>query len=86
MLELKFKMRDSDWGDNNSYIECAQNLPIYYDLGEDNIEVIGNFINEALRLAGYCRKNEHIFMESVTEEELLVLADFLEDYRMNKKD
>ena len=86
MLELKFKMRDSEWGDNNSYIECAQNFPVYYDLGEDNIEIVGRFINDALRLAGYMRKNDCIFMESVTEEEALALSDFLKDYRLNKKD
>ena len=85
MLELKFKMRDSEWGQKDAYVECAQNMEVYHDLGENELDVIGEFINNALRLAGYMRKNNYIFMESITEDEYEAIAEFLYDYRNVQK-
>lgn len=58
---------------------------VFHDLGEDDVSFIGDQLNSFLRQCGYYRKNDHIFMEDVTEEEYDALADFLDWFRRVKE-
>ncbi len=57
---------------------------VFYDLGETEINFIGEQLNNFLRQCTYVRKNDHIFMEDVTEEECEALSDYLEELRKPK--
>ena len=57
----------------------------YPDLGETDLDFFGTQFNIFLKQCGYVRKNDHIFMEDVTDEELCALEDFLNDLRSNDK-
>lgn len=54
--------------------------------GETTPDRIGEYLNTFLSQCGYVRKNDYIFMEDLTLEELEAVAYFLEDYRLDKKE
>lgn len=51
----------------------------------DEICEIGEKLNIFLRQIGYPRRNDYIFMEDLTEEELEAVADFLWGYRLKNE-
>ena len=54
--------------------------------GETVPDRIGEYLNTFLSQCGYVRKNDYIFMEDLTFDELEAVAYFLEDYRLDKKE
>lgn len=54
--------------------------------GETVPDRIGEYLNTFLLQCGYVRKNDYIFMEDLTLDELEAVAYFLEDYRLDKKE
>ena len=65
---------------------CLRYIPQPHELGETDIDFIGDQLNIFLKQCGYARKNDHIFMEDVTEEEWVALADYLEELRRSKEE
>ncbi len=55
--------------------------PQYFDV----IDELGEQFNTFLKQVGYVRNNDYIFMEDVNEDEYAALAQFLDDYRANRK-
>lgn len=51
------------------------------ELGETDLDVIGEQLNIFLKQCGYYRANNYIFMEDVTGEELAELAYCLDEMR-----
>lgn len=74
---------ENEFGDKFSATTTAQ---VFNDLGETDIDFIGDQLNIFLKQCGYARKNDHIFMEDVTEEEWVALADYLEELRRSKEE
>ena len=76
-IRIKFELENEDGAEytQESYIK------VYYDLGERDYDLIGDQLNIFLKLAGYIRHNDHIFMEDVTSNELVALEEFLTEYR-----
>ena len=48
-------------------------------------EEAGRLLNLLLKQMTFPRENDYIFMEDVTEEEIEVLDNFLQEYRKEKK-
>lgn len=59
---------------------------VFNDLGETDIDFIGKQFNTFLKQCGYVRKNDHIFMEDINEEEYEALADYLAEFRQKKEE
>lgn len=59
---------------------------VFEELGETQILFMGKQFNTFLKQCGYYRKNDYIFMEDVTEEELEALEDYLSELRKNTAD
>lgn len=74
---------NNEYGDTYSATSTAE---VFNDLGETDLDFIGEKLNAFLSQCGYYRKNNLIFMEDVNEEEYDALADFLEDFRRDKKE
>lgn len=74
---------ENEFGDKFSATTTAE---VFNDLGETDIDFIGDQLNIFLKQCGYFRKNDHIFMEDVTEEERVALADYLEELRWSKEE
>lgn len=54
---------------------------VFTDLGDTEVGCIGEQLNTFLKQAGYIRRNDYIFMEDVTEDELEALEDYLHSLR-----
>ena len=80
MLKLHMSMSDTNIGQDD-FIELKSNREVYCDLGETEMSVIGQFINDFMRAAGYNFNEEYIYMESLTEDELEYLDFCLNEYR-----
>lgn len=52
-------------------------LEVFDDFGDDEISSIGRQMNTFLAQCGYYRDKDCIFMESVSEEELCLLSEYL---------
>lgn len=74
---------ENEFGDKFSAITTAQ---VFNDLGETDIDFIGDQLNIFLKQCGYFRKNGHIFHKDVVEEERVALADYLEELRWSKEE
>lgn len=88
MTETKNKLTigfdfENEFGDKFSATTTAQ---VFNDLGETDIDFIGNQLNIFLKQCGYARKHDNIFMEDVTDEEWAALTDYLEELRRSKED
>lgn len=61
---------------------------IFHELGESEIDFIGEQLNIFLKQCGYYRKNNQIFMKDITEEEWSAIDDYLTDLRhpINKEE
>ena len=56
----------------------------YTSMGEDELRVIGNVMSDFLRQIGYIQKGDTILMDSLTEDELEVVQDYLFEYRKER--
>lgn len=81
-ITIKFEFTN-EFGDHYSQ---ESKLTVFSDLGEKEIDCIGEQLNIFLKQIGYIRKNDLIFMEDVTDEEYEALSDFLDDYRADNKE
>ena len=80
-FRIKFELTD-EFG--NDYINESR-VDICCEIGEREIDVIGEQLNVFLKQCGYIRKNDLIFMEDITEEEYDALSEYLNELR-NKKE
>lgn len=81
-IRIRFELTDEC---GNNYIS-ETNGEVFRDLDENDIDIIGRQLNIFLKQCGYHRKNDYIFMESVTEEEYEAIAEFLNELRNRKVD
>lgn len=58
----------------------------YTSMGEDELRVIGNVMSDFLRQIGYIQKGNTILMDSLTEDELEAVQDYLFEYRKERDD
>lgn len=56
----------------------------YPNMGEDELRVIGNVMSDFLRQIGYIQKGDTILMDSLTEDELEAVSDYLFEYRKER--
>ena len=87
MVENQNKMTigfilESERGDKFSATTTAD---VCRHLGDTDIDFIGEQLNAFLKQCGYIRENDYIFMEDVTEEECMALADYLAELRLSKE-
>lgn len=76
-IRIRFELVDEN---GNRY--CSDSaVEVFRDLGETDLDVIGEQFNVFLKQCGYYRKNDHIFMEDITEEEYDALSDYLNELR-----
>lgn len=81
-ITIKFEF-SNEFGDHYSQ---ESKFEVFSDMGETEIDRIGEQLNVFLKQIGYIRKNDLIFMEDVTPEEFEALSDFLDDYRADKSE
>lgn len=79
-ITIGFYLKD----DGGNEYEQKSTLEVFYDLGENDLEVIGRQFNSFLKQCTYVRQNENIFMADITDEEYDALADYLSDLREEK--
>lgn len=58
----------------------------YTSMGEDELRVIGNVMSDFLRQIGYIQKGDTILMDSLTEDELEAVQDYLFEYRKERNE
>lgn len=80
-LTIGFSLED-DFGNKYSATTSSE---VLVDLGYTDMDFIGEQLNIFLKQCGYSRKNDFIFMESVTEEEYDALSDYLKKFRRQDK-
>lgn len=56
----------------------------YTSMGEDELRVIGNVMSDFLRQIGYIQKGNTILMDSLTDDELEAVQDYLFEYRKER--
>lgn len=66
---------------SGGYYEARSDFDIFYEDGENQLVEMGKAFNNFLRQCSFVRKNDYLFMESVTEEEYDWLLDALDSYR-----
>lgn len=72
---------ENEFGDRFSATTTSQ---VFNDFEKD-VDFIGDQLNVFLKQCGYSRKNNHIFMEDITEDEYDAISDFLQDLRESKQ-
>ena len=80
-LTVGFSLEDES---GNKY-SATTSADVLVDLGYTDIDFIGEQLNTFLKQCGYKRKNNYIFMESITEEEYDALSDYLNKFRQQDK-
>lgn len=78
-ITIGFRFKDVNGGEYTQ----ESTVEVFFDLGEDELCVIGRQLNSFLAQAGYFRTNHNIFMKDLTEEECDAVAVFLDEYRRN---
>lgn len=76
-IRIRFELTDEC---GNNFVSESK-VQVFTDLGETDIDVIGEQLNVFLKQCGYARKNDYILMKDLTEEEYYKLADYLEELR-----
>lgn len=71
---------ENEFGDKFSATSTSE---VFTDLGESDVNFIGEQLNNFLRQCGYYRKHDLIFMEDITEEEYEALESYLDELRRN---
>lgn len=64
--------------------DATSTVEVFFDFGENELDVIGQQLNVFLQQMGYARKNDYIFMRDISEDEYEAIEDFLKDYRANQ--
>ena len=80
-LTIGFSLED-EFGNKYSATTSSE---VLVDLDYTDIDFIGEQLNIFLKQCGYSRKNDFIFMDSVTEEEYDALSDYLNELRRQDK-
>lgn len=84
MLKLSMSLSNSEAG-TKDFTSLTDHREVYYSLGETEMSVIGEFINNFMRAAGYNFDNQYVYIESLTEDELEYLDFCLNTYRNRPK-
>lgn len=71
--------------ENNDVYDSTSILEVCEDLGDTILDAIGRQMNALLKQAGFFRTNDNIFMQDLNDDEFDAVAEFLEDYRKEKK-
>lgn len=77
VLTIGFELTD-EFG---NHYKSESSAEVFTSLGETDLDFIGDQLNAFLKQCGYSRKNDHIFMEDVTEDEYIALDDYLSELR-----
>ena len=72
-IRIRFELTD-EYGNN---FVSESTTEVFTDQGDSDVTVIGDQLNVFLKQCGYYRKNDHIFMEDITEEEYDKLTEYL---------
>ena len=64
-----------------NFYSSSTTQEVFPEPGDTVLAVIGEKLNAFLRQAGYCRKNDYILMEDLTEDELDSLQLYLCELR-----
>ena len=83
MLRLKMMIENTE---TNHIAKLEEQTDTFYELGQTDYVVIGDFIHHALAAAGYPVEGNTILLQGVTYEEAEMLEDYLEDIRANRKE
>ena len=59
MLKLKFSMLNTECSEDD-FTELTCNKEVYYSFGEDDALVIGEFVNDFMKAAGYVFNKDYI--------------------------
>ncbi len=76
-IRIRFEFTNQS-GDN--FIN-ESHVGICYEIGDGELDIIGEQFNTFLKQCGYIRKNDLIFMEDITEEEYDALLGYLDEIR-----
>ncbi len=68
-------------GEIGDEYSAESTIPFFPEYGESALTTIGQQLNQFLRQCTFVMPNDHILMESLTEDELYAVQDFLEEYR-----
>lgn len=82
MLKLKIMIENTE---TNHMTKLEEQTDTFYELGQTDYVIIGDFVHNAMRAAGYPMEGDTVLLRGVTYEEAEMLEDFLEDIRANKK-
>lgn len=80
-ITIGFRYIDT-WG--NEYT-AESTREVFFSLGDDELDTIGKQFNAFLSQAGYMRRNDHMLMEDLTQEEIWLLLDYLDKIRDRKE-
>lgn len=80
-VRIKFEATDQF---GNSYVQ-ENNVELHSDLGYCFTDEVGRLLNLFLKQMTFQRRNDCIFMEDVTENEMDALYDFLQEYRKGRE-
>ncbi len=79
-IKIRFEFTD---GFGNFFTQESK-FEVFPDMGETIIDRIGEQLNVFLKQAGFCRKNDYIFMEDVNDDEYGALSACLNSLREEK--
>ena len=82
MLKLKIMIENTG---TNHMTKLEEQTDTFYELGQTDYVIIGDFVHNAMRAAGYPMEGDTVLLQGVTYEEAEMLEDFLEDIRANRK-
>lgn len=80
-IKIRFELETALGG---RYVQESQ-FEVFTDLGDTEVDCIGEQLNVFLKQAGYIRKNDYIFMEDVNEDEYDALSNYLRSMRDRKE-
>ena len=64
---------------------ASSTVKVFEDHGESDLDVIGECLDVFLSQVGYVREGGCMLMESLSEEELWALQDYLQELRSDEK-
>lgn len=86
MDEPKIKIGFSYEDEFGNTYEASSDIEIFKSLGETNLDIIGERFNVFLKQIGFVRHNDNILMEDLTDDELELLSDYLDELRSKSED
>ena len=82
MLKLKMTIENTEI---NHITTLEEQTETYYELGQTDCVIIGDFVHSAMLAAGYPMEGDTVLLQGLTYEEADMLESFLEDMRANRK-